>query len=122
MRNDNDQEAKNWQQEKRIPVFVICTLLGSSSSTGSAAAPEIAIEAEKFSAATLADVLVDLPASLPFLDVISYVLNQLHLQKEDTFCSKGGLETFLQKSTLAQFKSMKVKSKKTQMNFSMQFW
>ena len=58
----------------------MCTLV-----TGS---PETPME-EKFSAATLADVLVDVPASLPFLDVVSYVLNQLHLMKEDTFCFKG---------------------------------
>ena len=61
-------------------MFVMCTLV-----TGS---PETPME-EKFSAATLADVLVDVPASLPFLDVVSYVLNQLHLMKEDTFCFKG---------------------------------
>ena len=66
--------------QRRIPVFVMCTLV-----TGS---PETPME-EKFSAATLADVLVDVPASLPFLDVVSYVLNQLHLMKEDTFCFKG---------------------------------
>ena len=34
---------------------------------------------------------MDVPASLPFLDVVSYVLNQLHLMKEDTFCFKGDL-------------------------------
>ena len=43
----------------------------------------------KFSAATLADVLVDIPASLPFDDLINHVLNQLNVLKEDTICSKG---------------------------------
>ena len=74
------------RSQRRIPVFVMCTLV-----TG-CGTPETPME-EKFSAATLADVLVDVPASLPFLDVVSYVLNQLHLMKEDTFCFKGESET-----------------------------
>ena len=44
---------------------------------------------DKYSAATLADVLVDVPATLAFPDIISYVLNQLQLLKDDMFCSKG---------------------------------
>lgn len=93
-----EAKGKENESEKRsIPIFVMCTMMqqpllvaGSSSSENGE---------EKFSAATLADVLVELPASLPFQEVVSYVLNQLHLMKEDTFCSKGTLLGYLQCSS-----------------------
>lgn len=76
--------TKAKDSEKRsIPIFVMCTMM-QQPMLGSENGGE-----EKFSAATLADVLVELPASLPFHEVVSYVLNQLHLMKDDTFCSKG---------------------------------
>ena len=61
-----------------VPIFVICSILRSLEEFES-----------KFSAATLADVLVDIPATLPFDDLINHVLNQLNVLKEDTICSKG---------------------------------
>ena len=61
-----------------VPIFVICSLLRSLEEFES-----------KFSAATLADVLVDIPITLPFDDLINHVLNQLNVLKEDTICSKG---------------------------------
>jgi hypothetical protein len=43
------------------------------------------------SAATLADVLVDVPSSLPFDDMLQHVLVQLGLVKDQTLCAKGDL-------------------------------
>ena len=59
-------------------MFVICTSMRSIDDCE-----------DKYSASTLADVLVDVPASLAFADIISYVLNQLQLLKDDMFCAKG---------------------------------
>ena len=66
-----------------VPIFVICSLLRSLEEFES-----------KFSAATLADVLVDIPITLPFDDLINHVLNQLNVLKEDTICSKGLFRPF----------------------------
>ena len=82
----NKFENGDGSLKKRYPVFVMCTLTRGSNPSQA----EISgMDEGKFSATTLADVLVDVPGSIPFIDISSFVLNQLHLVKEDTYCSKG---------------------------------
>ena len=45
---------------------------------------------DKLTAGTLNDVLMDVPETLHFADLVPHILTQLRLNKEDTFIVKGG--------------------------------
>ena len=57
---------------------------------------------DKFSAGTLNDVLIDVPETLHFVDLIPHILAQLRLNKDDTFIVKGGYKFFGYKSKSCQ--------------------
>ena len=44
---------------------------------------------DKLTAGTLNDVLMDVPETLHFADLVPHILTQLRLNKEDTFIVKG---------------------------------
>ena len=44
---------------------------------------------DKLTAGTLNDVLIDVPETLHFVDLVPHILAQLRLNKDDTFIVKG---------------------------------
>ena len=44
---------------------------------------------DKFTAGTFNDVLIDVPETLHFVDLVPHILAQLRLNKDDTFIVKG---------------------------------
>ena len=44
---------------------------------------------DKISAGTLNDVLMEVPETLSFIDLVPHILAQLRLNKDETFCCKG---------------------------------
>ena len=61
---------------------------------------------DKFSAGTLNDVLIDVPETLHFVDLIPHILAQLRLNKDDTFIVKGGYKIIW--SAILDFLAIKV--------------
>ena len=73
VQNKNDKD-----HPRKVPIFVTCTFLRSMDDLE-----------DKFTAGTLNDVLIDVPETLHFVDLVPHILAQLRLNKDDTFIVKG---------------------------------
>ena len=66
------------EKERKVPIFVTCAFLRSMDDLE-----------DKISAGTLNDVLMEVPETLSFIDLVPHILAQLRLNKDETFCCKG---------------------------------
>ena len=70
------------EKERKVPIFVTCAFLRSMDDLE-----------DKISAGTLNDVLMEVPETLSFIDLVPHILAQLRLNKDETFCCKGKLKS-----------------------------
>ena len=73
------QSKNDKDHPRKVPLFVTCAFLRSMDDVE-----------DKLTAGTLNDVLMDVPETLHFADLVPHILTQLRLNKEDTFIVKGG--------------------------------